>query len=370
MRVLATAIAFLVLDAASARSAWRHDWNTVGDMAIMHGSQTDLFSTNESHFAATHYKIVTGGAHPKNMTCEASTLLWAQSLRESNPSVKNVFYWKSDFAGQLWYNASSAAWPEFVRHPEWSLRTDNGTVVTKGGRPGGTPLFDTRVKSFQEFWASIAVNISKALDKNGQPLINGIFIDGLGSDDKIPGMTDAESMALYKGGQQMVHDLQIQLDALGKDQTVIVNGMDLVDDVAVHASIGGGSMVDHFGILQFLDPVTGEWLPEPMKKLLFDVVRAPASLNRTLQIKTWPGPIVNQKDIWPNASQPTTQGGMQRAAQEQLNTALALFLLVAEDQSWMCYSWFWGAGDYIPFGKGAVQYSTVQYRIVQVYLVL
>jgi hypothetical protein len=35
---------------------------------------------------------------------------------------------------------------------------------------------------------------------------------------------------------------------------------------------------------------------------------------------------------------------------DEWNTALALFLLVAEDNVWWGYSWFWGVGDYIPVG--------------------
>ena len=49
---------------------------------------------------------------------------------------------------------------------------------------------------------------------------------------------------------------------------------------------------------------------------------------------------------------PTTPEGLQALMLREFNTALALFLLVAEDNVWWGYSWFWGVDDFTPFGTG------------------
>lgn len=162
-------------------------------------------------------------------------------------------------------------------------------------------------------------------------------------------VSEARNAEYVKATTTMVGELQAALDVLGGDQLVMWNGLDTPFALANHASAAGGSMVDHFGIIQFVDKTTGEWLPAAMEQLLFEVVRSPRNAERTLEIKLWPGPMVAPM-TWVNNTQPKTTAGLQAMLQREFNQALAVFLLVAEANHWLGYSWFWRASDFIPWG--------------------
>lgn len=71
--------------------------------------------------------------------------------------------------------------------------------------------------------------------------------------------------------------------------------------------------------------------------------------NFSLQIKGWPGPIVQQRDKYPsNFVTPKTPAQFQDVGSQRFNSELALFLLVASEADFWIYSWFWQFYDYIP----------------------
>ena len=55
-----------------------------------------------------------------------------------------------------------------------------------------------------------------------------------------------------------VTSVQAKLDAIGKGQNLILNGLDDMEAVAEHTASGAaGSMFDHWSILQFLNRAKG-----------------------------------------------------------------------------------------------------------------
>jgi hypothetical protein len=104
---------------------------------------------------------------------------------------------------------------------------------------------------------------------------------------------------------------------------------------------------------QFVDAATGDFNIGQMEEA-FAMVTSPILANTTLKIKGWPGPIVTQADHYPaSMPQPSTLADKQRIAGERFNSELALFLLVANEQDFWTYSWFWGWYDYVPFGPSS-----------------
>jgi hypothetical protein len=86
--------------------AWRHDWTTVGDMIFAHGGNNTVVSEQAHEFLAAHYPIVAfadcyGNDHGRGVTQEEAALTSATKLRVSNPSIKNVIYFKSHLESQL-----------------------------------------------------------------------------------------------------------------------------------------------------------------------------------------------------------------------------------------------------------------------------
>jgi len=332
---------------------WSHGWSSVSEMLYFHGGANRVINTTVSEFIAENYQAAAfangygteGWQNGNGISQEEAAIETAKRLSYINPSTKNVFYWKVDDDVQV--IECSNAYATYAKHPEWKLNSLKGNN-------SGVHYFDTRQEEFRDFWIDHLVSLAKQVDEETRkPVLDGFFLDGLNCDELcfLPNVSHAVSMEIWNSSVQMIHDFQAELDALGYDQLAIVNSLDSADKVATHAEIASSSMVDHFGIIQFLDEETGDWLLEPMRELLFDVIRSPLNVNRTLLIKAWPGPIIHQKDIWPDNSQPKTTKGMQIAAKSLLNTALALFLLVAEETSWLSYSWFWHLGDYAPFGE-------------------
>jgi hypothetical protein len=63
----------------------------------------------------------------------------------------------------------------------------------------------------------------------------------------------------------ILRQLQDRLDAKGDGQLVILNGLDDPESLSAHSEYAGGSMVDHFGILQFVNKTTGQWIPGVMQ---------------------------------------------------------------------------------------------------------
>lgn len=191
------------------------------------------------------------------------------------------------------------------------------------------------------------------------PTIDGFFIDGTTNSNRslFANVSDARYMQLIEAQADMLADVQSQLDSRGNGQFILNNGLDTDLSAKIYMR-DDATMLDHFAILQFIDRETGEILPEPMEQLYFQTLQDPLLRNRTVQFKGWPGPIIAQRDKWPNNTaypQPVTLDDFRRDAADQFNNALSYFLLVAEPNYWWSYSWFWHMADLIP----TVQDSTV-----------
>jgi len=306
-------------------------------------------SGEESNFAAEHYVMHAGGncdgansfSPPSH---ERAALANAAALRKVNPTIKNVFYFVGHTEREI--GVCSDLDPEWEQHPEWKLHDAQGRVVYA---PNNKAYIDCRVPAYQAFWVGHLLNLTRVIDPTTQrPLIDAIYLDGI-APKSYPGIPRKVQREVYAACAAMIGQLQRGLDANNASQLAIINGLDDVDTLPVHAANAGGSMVDHFAILQFSNRTTGQWLPEPLYDLLFGLVRSPINLNRTLQIKTWPGVLVKPM-TWANNTQPKTPQGLREMIGQEFNPALALFLLVAEANMWLGYSWFWLLSDYIPFG--------------------
>ena len=312
---------------APATPAWRHGWATVSDFVYSHGkNKTGVLTASEAAYLAQNYAMHTGGncdgagsfsppSHEKAATANAL------ALRKTNPAIINQFYYVVHSIREI--GKCSDVDPVFRKHPEWLLEDKKALNCSNS--------------AFQTFILDHLATFFTARDATGKPLFNAMYSDGIGQGTP-------EHVAACGG---ILQKLQARLDAMGDGQLVVINGLDAASQVADHAKYGGGSMVDHTGVLQFVNKSTGQWNPERMHDLLFNVVRAPENAGRTLEIKTWPG-LLTAPMKWGNYTQDTPAPVLQKMVGEQLNPALAVFLLVAEDTHWFGYSWFWNLGDFIP----------------------
>jgi hypothetical protein len=319
-------------------------------MIFAHGGNRTLLTSDEFSFLAKNYPWVTfADCYGINdgVFSEDATLAAARAIKAVNPAAKVNFYWKSDMAEQLVDSCSNAN-ATWAKHPEWHLIGDDKKPIMAGH----SPVFDTTVASFRTFWAQHLVTLAGTLGADGTPLLSGFFIDGCQQRNTTiwKNLNPTRTAALVAASTQMVKEAQAAVTALGHNQVLIWNALDDDLQLANHVAAAGGSMGDHFGALQFINPKTGDWVPDTLQYLMMNITRSPLNADRLIQVKGWAGPLIHPK-TWVNESQPKTSQGLQLAMAAELNVTLASFLLIAEDQSWLGYSWFWDMGDYIPYGK-------------------
>ena len=277
---------------------------------------------------------------------EAAMLKTAAAFKEINPDLHVGMYWRTDFNLELGDCSNGAA--EWKAHPEWQLRDDQGNIVLEHGSGA---MFDYSNASFREFFTNVLLDVMKATLPSGKVTMNYLYLDGPDANPTqfAPGINPNRSAVIYSGKMSFFANLQLELDALGQDQIILLNGVDTFTTAAEFQPTGaGGVMVDHFTILQFLNSTTGEFLVGPMNDV-FNLIRSETLGNMTQFIKGWPGPIIEQRDIYPpNLPQPVTRADFKQVAGDRFNSELALFLLVAEDHMFWQYSWFWGFDDWVP----------------------
>jgi hypothetical protein len=333
--MLLLGIWFVVIEA----TVWRHGWNSASDFFYSHGkNKSGILTSMEADYLAKNYVMHCGGncdgagefsphSHEKGATANAIM------LRKSNPAIKNLFYFVAHNEREL--GVCSDADPIWQKHPEWKLHNSTGGIPMRNGKA----WIDCRIPEYRSFVVDHLVDLLSIIDNTtGRPLFDGVYSDGIADVTNIPGVSAAESAVLYDACGNVLRQLQDRLDAKGDEQLVVINGWDDTEHTAAHVKYGDASMVDHFAVLQFVDKNTGLWIPDMLQQLLFDVVRSPAGLNRTLQIKTWPG-LLTAPMTWGNYTRDSPPKVLQKMVGEQLNSALALFLLVAEDNMWLGYSW-------------------------------
>jgi len=346
----------LVCSQTYAATPMMHSWDTVGDVMAAHGKYKAQPSDDEVVFAATHYNWFTTGTgcslDNTTFTIEDDVQQFGARLKAVNPAIKVGMYWRSDFAMEVSQCSAFAA--EWKAHPEWRLKDDSGAVI-------GTPnhyYYDYLQKDVRDFFAKVLVSsLSKMV--NGKPVLDYVYVDG-GSLLDQSFVPHGGKIGLQRSNQ-LVHakyatlaDVQNQLYALGHGQNAILNGMDTLAAAELHVPSGAvGSMFDHWSILQYIERSTktgtddGEF-NKTMMDTAFQFTQNPILSNHTIQIKGWPGPIIQQKDMYPpNIPTPKTPAELQKDALDRFNSELALFLLVAEAKDFWIYSWFWGIYDYI-----------------------
>ena len=332
---------------------FQHGWGKVSDMMGMHAAFSSGVPQEDIEFVASHYATITTAAACSTginatHTIEEVTLDTATRIKNVNPDVTVGMYWRSDFVMEI----EECSWfaDEWLAHPEWRLKMDNGTVITRSDR---FFYIDYSNPDACAFYTKVLVNVSSFLNDSGAPILDYVYIDGdpalSQTSSFLPGIGPARSQQLVGDIYNCFGGIQSQLDERGFDQKVVLNGMDDVFSATIHRATGAAaSMFDHWTILQFLHGNNGSFVLEDM-----DAAIALASGNRTnnftLKIKGWPGPIIQQRDQYPpNIPTPTTTAEFQAVAEQRFNSELAFFLLVAESKDFWVYSWFWRWYDYVP----------------------
>jgi hypothetical protein len=298
----------------------KHGWDTVADMMGMHGSYSGKAGDSPDQagidFVANNYATITVGTGCSDLTNSTHTfedevLFTATKIKAANADASVGIYLRTDFALELAGCSHFSA--EWAAHPDYYLKYDNGSDVMNGK----FFFIDYTNPDASAFFARSVVSNMKPMLSSGKPVLDYVYLDGdpVESDaEKFkPGISADRSAKIVAGYYACFADIQRQLDAMGFDQKVILNGMDDAWAPKVHVATGtAGSMVDHWTILQFLDTKTGAFNVPAMEGLI-EMTTSALTANITKKIKGWPGPIVGQRDHYPaNIPTPKTPAEFQK----------------------------------------------------------
>jgi hypothetical protein len=191
-----------------------------------------------------------------NVTTEEAIYATAKQLKAKDPTKRVLFYLATDQQGLGCYGAHA----EFMAHPEWHLKLDNGTVYLEHG----DPIMDPTVPAAAAWWAGIPLGGINGTGKyQGTPvsqLIDGVLADSGGysnvggaTDVGSPGISTVRKEAIADAKRKMMRSLQKALSA-ANNGIVMANGISMygppnadpryVNDTARHHNLVALTEVD------------------------------------------------------------------------------------------------------------------------------
>jgi hypothetical protein len=327
------------LSALRSYASFTHDWTTALSSQFADYGYSVLTS-QQAQFVASHYSIVSLEKCTGPGPTEVEVWATAQQLKSINADMTVMFYWAVDQQGLQCYNAYS----EYMQHPEFWLRSENGQFVNNSG---GVPILDTTVTEARNWWVSIPLG---GTGSPKTPLIDGVLADGTGS--RCPGGLSSQKCSDYTAGKStMIKQLQALFTSVNGG-SVIGNGIDMYanlpskDYTLYSLSDMTGIMGEHFAVFESVLP--DGTLNATLVAEYLDAVTTAAELNKTVVMGTWPGLYITpfNKDgwpSWPNNSQPNSTDGWREALLSKHTFALTGFLTVAEENVFMQYEgWYNG----------------------------
>jgi hypothetical protein len=144
----------------------------------------------------------------------------AAAIKKKNPKTKVFFYLATDQQGIRCYAAND----EFLKHPEWWLKDDNGNVIV---RTGSNQLDCTNAEA-RAWWTSLPLKGDGNGMYKGTPvseLIDGVLADS-GGWSNYANMSIARLEALEDAKFQMIGELQKILTA-ANGGIVMANGVSM-----------------------------------------------------------------------------------------------------------------------------------------------
>jgi hypothetical protein len=273
----------------------------------------DLTDAEIDFLASYNGWIVLEKRHGLNVygSTEAGIANTARRLKQSNPNVKVLFYLNSFIN-----------WPGYecykTYQPEWDLRAQDGSAVFKT-RDVTRP--DPSNPEFREWWSQVVA------DQMQDGLIDGVFVDALPQvlHDRLGAQVgDEKARAIVAGVREMI---ALTKQKIGPDKIILANGTrgesyrEILDWTGLD-----GVMIEHFNAFRSNDAAT--------IKADLETIKLAADRGKFVVIKAWPGFAWND-----SAMMKLPHEELLKIARERITFPLACFLVAAEANSQICYSW-------------------------------
>lgn len=304
--------------AAAAENGGRPEfsWDTVP--VYIHVGKNGGFTDEEIDFVATHSNFVclekghgasTHGSTEKGIEHDAAR------LKKVNPKMKVVYYWNT-FLDYSMYDAHHV----YQNHPEWWLKTLDGSLDTKNGR---LKRYDLSNAEVQEWWAD---EVKKAVVDGS---CDGVLMDAF------PQITTPANRRLWGNEKHdaiqegLVSTIELTREKVGVDCILMFNGIRNTNSLHFgmkYLELTDAAIIEHFDQFQSRDK-------ENVVRDIENMIEA-GKKGKIVIMKGWPG--FNWLD---RGLENVPREELLARARKNIAFPLACFLVAAQPNSYFCYSW-------------------------------
>ena len=311
------ALLFPAVAGSVAESLPPFSWDRVPVYAHV-GKTAGDFTPEQLDFLAQHFSFIAiekGQAFRQRGDTAAGIAEAARQIKQRNPRAKVLFYWNA-FLDYPLYKA------EKTFPAEGHLKDVHGKPVMVRNT---VPAYDLARADVRAWWSDVA---AAAVREGGA---DGIFADALlqvvaPAKKKLLG---EERYKTLNAGLMML--LEETRRKVGPEKLILYNGL-RGSEGAQFLPLASGTMIEHFGHFSG----TGK---EKMAEDL-EALRTAAHSGKIVCLKAWPGFSWLDTELM---KQP--HGELTLRARERIIFPLACFLVAAEANCYLCYTWGYREGD-------------------------
>jgi len=239
----------------------------------------------------------------------------AARLKAANSKMKVIYYWNT-FLDYPMYEAHRV----YERHPEWWLRTLDGSLDKKRGT---LKRYDLSNAEIRQWWAE---EVRKAVVDGS---CDGVFMDAF------PQIAAAANIKLWGKEKYdaildgLVATVALTRKKVGADGILVFNGIRNTNSLHFgmqYLDVADGAIIEHFDQFQSRDKenVAGD---------IEDMIAA-GKRGKIVIMKGWPGFTWLDEEI-----RGARYDELLARARESITFPLACFLVAARPHSYFCYSW-------------------------------
>ena len=330
-----------------------HGWDsshlaTFCDMSII-----KRLTDDQATFVAKNYRVISiekCSGEQDGISTEEMIYSTAYQLKKLDPSLKIFFYWATDQQGLRCYDAND----EFLNHPEWHLKDDNGNVYDP-------PILDFNNPNAANWWLNIPIkgtnNTQTWNNISVFDLIDGVLADSDGY-SQYANFSVQSAEKFIDSKFNTIKKLQ-DIFTAKNDGIVMANGINMYTDARdprypdnnVHAlKYSRGIMNEHTAVFEEISSANSSINVELCKQDLDSIEKASQIENSFVFISTWPGPYTNvdfypkpdgtPAKVYPDSMHTPQNNDEWRAALRKYFTFNhALYLTLAQPNVY----WFYGA---------------------------
>lgn len=362
-----------------AANKWDHDWSTASAMTFADFNSPTLLTDAQATDAASKFRVISlekCSGVSSGVTTEEAIYATAKQLKAKDPTAKVLFYLATDQQGNNCYGWND----EFLAHPEWHLKLDNGSACLQNGHP----ILDPTVPAAAAWWAAIPLGgINGTGMYKGTPvatLIDGVLADS-GGYSNVGGATDVGTPGISTARKEAISDAKrIMMGSLQKLLTAANGGIVMANGVSMYGGANADPrytnsstrhhnlialeqtnaiMNEHTAVFECVNARNNSFNVETVAQDLQALVDA-AHLDggsKTVFVQTWPGMYTSTAftprgktpahvyPAYPGCTdcEPTPQSNVEwrDALRKHFGFAQALFLTIAEPNMYWMYAGYW-----------------------------